>query len=288
MYIMSNQRKNRKSSLPGDQVLPSHENRVHPLLDQIAQVTDFRDPLEVRDLREKSRRLRGDRQEVEQEIPADLEAEIDSSRPHPRERFETRNEFPDRDRSVLVLLVGKRLPYRVVPHFIEEARVKADRQDPAREKELARLPQRFGEPGQEEDRGRVENRVERLVEIRRKVFRVSPDEVNPRQGLAPFSRSQEHPFADVDRVDVRRPPGHGLMERQRGDSRSAPDIEDSLRARRLDQLELPPRKRFEKMVPLLETVVGIGALIEVLLDRRLEPVIESLGVAHPQNAFTTT
>ncbi|MGB7632012.1 MAG: hypothetical protein WBM29_13160, partial [Candidatus Deferrimicrobium sp.] len=65
-----------------------------------------------------------------------------------------------------------------------------------------------------------------------------------------------------------------LMERQRGDSRSAADIEDSLRRRRLDQLQLSPHQRFEKMVSLLETVVSISALVEIFLDRRLETVIE--------------
>jgi len=59
------------------------------------------------------------------------------------------------------------------------------------------------------------------------------------------------------------------MEGKRGDSRTAPDIEDPFRPRRLDQLELAPRQRFEKMVTLLETVVCVGALVEVFLDRPL-------------------
>jgi hypothetical protein len=78
------------------------------------------------------------------------------------------------------------------------------------------------------------------------------------------------------------------MEGQGGDPRPAPDIEDSLRPRRLDQLELPSRKRFEKMVPLLETVVCVGALVEVFLDRRLETVFEFPRRVHQPDAFTTT
>ena len=82
--------------------------------------------------------------------------------------------------------------------------------------------------------------------------------------------------------------GHGLLEGQGGDSRSAAYIEDSLRPRRLDQLKLPPGQRFEKMMSRLETVVRVGALVEIFLDRRLEPFLESLRVAHPPIAFTTT
>jgi hypothetical protein len=42
------------------------------------------------------------------------------------------------------------------------------------------------------------------------------------------------------------------------------------------------------MVPLLETVVCVGALVEVFLDRRLEPVLEFPLSIHQTGAFTTT
>jgi hypothetical protein len=42
------------------------------------------------------------------------------------------------------------------------------------------------------------------------------------------------------------------------------------------------------MVPFLETVVCVGALVEVFLDRRLETLIEIHCIAHQLGAFTTT
>jgi hypothetical protein len=42
------------------------------------------------------------------------------------------------------------------------------------------------------------------------------------------------------------------------------------------------------MVPFLETVVCVGALVKVFLDRRLETVLEFPRVVHQPGAFTTT
>ena len=78
-----------KSPFPGDQELPPHEDGIHPLRKEIAQVADFRDPFEVWDFRKKTGRLRGDRQKVKQKITADLESEIDARGPHPCQRIKT-------------------------------------------------------------------------------------------------------------------------------------------------------------------------------------------------------
>src|SRR5512143_1745504 len=176
----------------GDDEFPPHEQRTHLLRQLVAEVADNRNPLDVWNLWKQPRRLGRYRQEIEQKIARDLEAEIDLCRLELPLRFQAIQKVQIADGSVLVFHPGKGFRERVPRFGVEKPFVVADGQDSAGNDQTARLVDGFPEIRKEKDGGRVENAVEGFVEIVGESLGVAAYKVDPGNPPASLPRLDKH------------------------------------------------------------------------------------------------